>query len=84
MKKTSCLSFQVSLQAVIQSLILKTPKTKTSVRKVFLPKTVAEMLVERKAAIDELKELFGDEFQDFNLVFCTTNGRPMEGQIIVA
>lgn len=64
------------------ALILKTPKTKTSVRKVFLPKTVAEMLVERKAAIDELKELFGDEFQDFNLVFCTTNGRPMEGQII--
>lgn len=64
------------------ALILKTPKTKTSVRKVFLPKTVAEMLVERKATIDELKELFGDEFQDFNLVFCTTNGRPMEGQII--
>ena len=28
-------------------LVLKEPKTKTSVRKVFLPKTVAEMLVER-------------------------------------
>ena len=30
------------------SLILKTPKTATSVRKIFLPKTVALMLVERK------------------------------------
>ena len=30
-------------------MVLKTPKTKTSVRKVFLPKTVAEMLVQRKA-----------------------------------
>ena len=28
------------------------------------------------------KELFGDEFQDFNLVFCNANGRPMESQII--
>ena len=40
------------------ALILKTPKTKTSVRKVFLPKTVAEMLIERKATIEEYKDLF--------------------------
>ena len=32
--------------------------------------------------IQEYKELFGDEFQDFNLVFCNANGRPMESQII--
>ena len=64
------------------ALVLKTPKTKTSVRKVFLPKTVAEMLVQRKADIEELKELFGDEFVDFNLVFCSSNGKPIEGQVI--
>ena len=64
------------------ALVLKTPKTKTSVRKVFLPKTVAEMLVQRKADIEELKDLFGDEFIDFNLVFCSTNGKPIEGQVI--
>ena len=46
------------------ALVLKEPKTKTSVRKVFLPKTVAEMLVERKKQIEELKELFGDEYMD--------------------
>jgi len=40
------------------------------------------MLVERKAAIEELKDLFGDEFMDFNLVFCSTNGKPIEGQVI--
>ena len=60
------------------ALVLKTPKTKTSVRKVFLPKTVAEMLVQRKADIEELKDLFGDEFIDFNLVFCSSNGKPIE------
>lgn len=64
------------------ALVLKEPKTKTSTRKVFLPKTVAEMLKERYQEIQEYKELFGDEFQDFNLVFCNANGRPMESQII--
>ena len=48
-------------------LVLKSPKTKTSVRKVFLPTTVAQMLVARKQQIDELKELFGDEYTDYNL-----------------
>ena len=65
------------------ALVLKTPKTKTSVRKVFLPKTVAEMLVQRKADIEELKDLFGDEFVDFNLVFCSSNGKPIEGQVML-
>ena len=64
------------------ALVLKEPKTKTSTRKVFLPKTVAEMLKNRYQEIQEYKELFGDEFQDFNLVFCSANGRPMESQII--
>ena len=40
------------------------------------------MLVDRKAEIDELKDLFGDEYIDNDLVFCTSNGRPMESQII--
>jgi integrase len=59
-------------------LVLKEPKTKTSVRKVFLPKAVAEMLVERKAYIDELKSLLGDEYRDYDLVFATTCGTPTE------
>ena len=64
------------------SLVLKTPKTKTSVRKIFLPSTVAQMLLERKNQTDEMKELFGDEYLDYNLVFCHSSGRPMEGQVI--
>ena len=64
------------------ALVLKEPKTKTSIRRVYLPKTVAYMLVERKKEIDELMELFGDEYIDNNLVFCSSNGRPMESQVI--
>lgn len=63
-------------------LILKTPKTKTSVRKIFLPVTVAKMLIDRKKQVEELKEIFGEEYDDYNLVFCHPNGRPMEGQVI--
>ena len=81
-EKDIMFKFPPTFASTHTSLVLKTPKTKTSVRKVFLPKTVAEMLIDRKAAIEELKELFGDEFFDFNLVFCSTNGKPLEGQVI--
>ena len=59
-------------------LVLKEPKTRTSVRKVFLPRAVAEMLAERKREIDELKQLLGDEYRDYNLVFASTQGTPTE------
>ena len=63
-------------------LVLKEPKTRTSVRKVFLPKAVAEMLAERKREIDELKELLGDEYRDYNLVFASTQGTPTEANVV--
>lgn len=56
------------------ALVLKEPKTKTSTRRVFIPTTIAEMLKQRKAEIEEYKALFGDEFTDYNLVFCNPNG----------
>ena len=46
--------------------ILKTPKTESSVRKIFLPKSVANMLVDWKAEQDEMKEILGDEYMDYN------------------
>ena len=76
------MKFPAALSSTNTRLVLKEPKTKTSIRKVFLPKTVAEMLIARKKEIEELKELFGSEFTDYQLVFCSTNGRPMEGQVI--
>ena len=40
--------------------VLKLPKTESSIRKVFLPKSVAEMLVEWKKGQDKIKETLGD------------------------
>ena len=41
--------------------VLKTPKTDSSTRKVYIPKSVAQCLVELKAEQDEIKEALGTE-----------------------
>ena len=62
--------------------VLKTPKTESSVRKVFLPRSVAVMLQEHKAAQDEMKELLGDEYHDYNLVMATSFGLPEGSELL--
>ncbi len=64
-------------------LILKKPKTESSIRKVWLPKTLAYILREWKSSQDELRSFLGDEYQDFNLVVALPNGRPCEDRIIL-
>lgn len=59
-------------------LVLKKPKTATSTRKIFLPKTVAEMLVEWKRDQDFTKEALGSEYADFDLVMANGLGMPTE------
>ena len=63
-------------------VILKTPKTESSVRKVWLPKTLAYILKEWQSAQNELKAYLGEEYQDNNLVVALPNGRPCENRII--
>ena len=64
-------------------VILKKPKTDSSIRKVWLPKTLAYILREWKNAQDELRGFLGDEYQDFDLVVALPNGRPCEDRIIL-
>ena len=62
-------------------IVLKTPKAESSVRKVWLPKTLAYILREWKKSRDELKGFLSDEYQDFDLVVALPNGRPCEGGV---
>lgn len=64
-------------------LILKKPKTDSSIRKVWLPKTLAYILREWKESQDELRSFLGNEYQEFNLVVSQANGRPCEDRIIL-
>ena len=58
-------------------LVLKNPKTESSVRKIFLPTTVANQLVEWKKKQDETKKVLGDAYDDYNLVMTTLLGMPV-------
>ena len=63
-------------------LVLKKPKTESSIRKVWIPKTLAKLLQEWKSKQDKLKEFLGDEYIDYNLVIAQETGRPCEDRII--
>lgn len=52
------------------------PKTESSVRTVWIPESLAEILREWKKNQDRVKELMGDEYTDYNLVIALENGRP--------
>lgn len=60
------------------SLVLKAPKTESSVRKVFLPKTVSMALAEEKDRQQRTKEMLDSDYQDFGLVIAHEDGRPYE------
>lgn len=62
--------------------MLKKPKTETSVRKVFLPETVAKMLISHRNKQLEVQEALGGEYQDYNLVMAGPFGLPMESSRI--
>ena len=63
-------------------LVLKKPKTESSIRKVFLPESVARMLVEHREQQRLDMEALGDEYTDYNLVLPNPFGHPMESSRI--
>lgn len=64
------------------NLVLKKPKTESSIRKVWIPKTVAYILREWKVRQDQYKEYLGPDYYDYNLVLTLPNGRPVENRVI--
>lgn len=63
-------------------LVLKTPKTETSNRIVWLPKTVATLLRSYKQDQQELKEFLGTAYNNYDLVIALDNGNPVESRIV--
>lgn len=63
-------------------LVLKRPKTEQSIRKVYLPKSLAYALVEHKKQQDERIQRLGKEYHNYNLVFAQANGLPYSGKTL--
>lgn len=81
-KKDIFYIFPPTMPNTTTRLILKTPKTATSVRKVWLPKTLAYILRDWKEHQDNWKDMLGEEYEDHDLVVALDNGRPCENRII--
>lgn len=81
-KKDILFTFPSSRKACTTLRVLKTPKTESSVRRVFLPRTVAIMLTEWKKKQDEIIEILGDEYKKYNLVIAGYKGEPTENSTI--
>ncbi len=64
------------------TVVLKTPKTQSSKRRVYLPQTIVKLLNERKEEVEHNRIRLGKEYHDYNLVFCFENGNPVEKRII--
>lgn len=64
------------------SLILKKPKTKRSIRKVYLPRTTADILKEWHIRQLELIDLLGADYQNYNLVLAQNSGNPYDSHQI--
>lgn len=67
-KKTNCTT----------SLVLKTPKTESSVRNIYIPKSVVLALEENHKQQEQMKADLANEYQDYNIVVAQNNGRPYE------
>ena len=57
--------------------VLKTPKTESSIRRVYIPKSVALCLIDLKKEQDAIIEALGSEYHNYNLVMATTFGLPI-------
>ena len=70
------------IKSSTSSLVLKEPKSDTSNRTIWLPKTVAKFLRVLKEQQNAQKEFLGNAYQDHNLVFALDDGRPMENKVL--
>lgn len=81
-EKDVLFQFPVLTERNRTQLVLKKPKTLSSIRKVYLPYSVAKMLVNWKEDQDKLKEALGSEYTDYDLVFAGYYGLPTEASSI--
>ena len=62
------------------SMVLKNPKSKSSNRTIWLPPTVARLMLKLKEQQTRNKEWYGESYRDYGLVVCWDDGRPFEGR----
>jgi integrase len=64
------------------SLVLKMPKTESSIRDIYIPNSVAQALQELQKAQEAQKKKLHGLYHDFNMVIAQPDGRPTEGRLL--
>ncbi len=64
------------------SLVLKVPKTESSIRDVYIPNSVAKAMLELKEEQERQKEKLHGLYQDFDMVIAQPDGRPTEERLL--
>jgi Site-specific recombinase XerD len=72
--------FPKQVKTAKTSLILKGPKNEHGVRKIYLPKSLIAIIIERLEEIRENQKFFGIEYHDYDLLLCHPDGRPIEAK----
>ena len=62
--------------------VLKLPKTDRSIREVYIRDTLVQLLRDHKEIQQLNKKEYAEVYQDFGLVFCQKNGRPISDEMI--
>ena len=76
-------NFESKNESISQTrLVLKAPKTQSSIRKIWIPATLAKLLRTWQAQQQEIKRVLGNTYQDHNLVLALDDGRPCEDAVI--
>lgn len=70
----------LSVRQIYYRGTFKQPKTEKSRRRVELDDYLVGVLRQHQARQDEERRLFGDDYQDADLVFAQPDGRPLDGQ----
>lgn len=81
-KEEILLIFPKKVPSSKSSLILKGPKTEESVRKQYLTTPLIEEIQERLKEIERNKEVYGQEYHDYDLLLCNPDGTPIEPKSI--
>jgi integrase len=76
--------FPKQVPSAKSSLILKSPKTEGSCRKLYLTFPLMREMQERLAQIELHKEFFGEEYFEYGLLFCRPDGRPIDPKSLVS
>lgn len=64
------------------ALVLKSVKNESSERRIFLPDTVARLLLAHKAIQAQKQDFLQEGYHDYGLVIAQDNGNPYEGNIL--